>query len=57
MKLREFRKKINKLVKEGHGDKEVYYASDEEGNSYEAVFYAPSVLKLDGVDDEIVVIN
>lgn len=32
MKLKEFQAKINKLVKQGHGDKEVFYSSDEEGN-------------------------
>lgn len=47
MKLKEYRDKLNKLVKQGHGDKDVYYSCDDEGNSYQPVFYSPCVRKLD----------
>lgn len=57
MTLKEFQRMINKLVKEGHGNKEVFYSSDEEGNSFESVCFAPSVQKVDGVVEEVVVIN
>jgi hypothetical protein len=57
MTLKEFQAKINKLVKQGHGDKEVFYSSDEEGNSFDEVFYEPSVQHIDGYDGEVVVIN
>ena len=42
MTLKEFQAKINKLVKQGHGDKEVFYSS---------------VQHIDGYDGEVVVIN
>lgn len=62
MKLKEYKKFIDKLVKEGHGNKEVYYSSDDEGNSYEPVYYAPSVQKAsemlnDESMEDFVVIN
>ena len=42
MNLRQYLKGLKKLVRE-HGDSEVVYASDEEGNSFHKVFYTPSV--------------
>ena len=42
MKLRDYVEHLKKLVR-AHGDSEVVYASDEEGNSFHKVFYAPSV--------------
>lgn len=41
MNLRQYLESLKKLVRE-HGDSEVVYASDEEGNSFHKVFYAPS---------------
>ena len=43
MTLKQYVTLLDKLVKEGHGDKEVVYSSDAEGNNYEYVLYAPSV--------------
>lgn len=51
MTLKEYRKFINQLIKDGHGDKEVYYASDDEGNSFQPITYPPSVIPLAPIDD------
>ena len=45
MVLKEYAKYINDLVKIDP-NAEVVYASDAEGNSYEEVFYKPSLQKL-----------
>jgi len=42
---------INKLVADGHGDKTVVYACDEEGNQYYNSFYAPSMIKVEDIRD------
>jgi hypothetical protein len=46
MTLDDFKKFIDELVTKGHGKKTVVFASDEEGNSYSDVFYAPSVVNV-----------
>lgn len=43
MILKEYIKYLQKLA-EKHGDAEVWYATDEEGNSYDAVVFGPSVV-------------
>jgi len=43
MTLDDYKKHIDRLVKEGHGDKNVIYSCDDEGNSFHPVFYTPSV--------------
>jgi len=42
MKLRDYVEHLRKLVRK-HGDDEVVYASDEEGNAFHKVFYTPSI--------------
>lgn len=51
MTLKEYRKFINELIKDGHGDKEVYYACDDEGNSFQPLTYKPSIIKASLIDD------
>ena len=46
MTLTEYKRYIDKLVKEGHGNKEVIFCMDEEGNSYDDVPFAPSILDI-----------
>jgi len=43
MTLKQYIGLLNKLAKEGHGNKEVVYASDAEGNNFEYVLYAPAI--------------
>ena len=50
MKLKDYKKTIDRLVKEGHGDKDVIFSSDNEGNFYDDVFYSPSVIAIDGLE-------
>lgn len=57
MNLKEYAKIINELVKNGKGNKEVWYSSDNEGNGYEMVHYAPSVQHLDVAGKDVIVIN
>jgi hypothetical protein len=40
--LKEFAKNINELVAK-HGEKEVWYATDDEGNGYSPVYYTPTL--------------
>lgn len=42
MKLKEYIKKLQKLAKEV-GDVELIYGTDEEGNWFESVCFAPSI--------------
>lgn len=46
MTLNEHKKHIDELIKKGHGDRTVVTSSDDEGNSYSDVFYAPSILNV-----------
>jgi hypothetical protein len=50
MTLKEFKKHIDRLVKNGHGNLTVVAASDEEGNSYDDIYLTPSVMKVDDMD-------
>jgi hypothetical protein len=43
MTLKQYVELLNKLVEEGHGNKEIVYSSDAEGNNFEYVLYAPAV--------------
>ncbi len=54
MKLVEYVLMINGLLK-GNGDKEVYYAGDDEGNTFQPVYYSPTIMEVDG--EEVVCIN
>lgn len=51
MTLLEYKKQIDKLVKQGHGNKTVIYAVDEEGNEYKAVYNSPCILPYDDICD------
>lgn len=42
MKLSEYIKNLESILKE-NGDLEVIYASDDEGNSYDKIYFTPSV--------------
>lgn len=54
MKLKEYIAKLEVLLAK-HGDVDVIYASDSEGNSYEKCRYEPSACKFtDGDTDELV---
>ena len=53
MKLKEYIAKLQEL-EAIHGDLELVYSSDDEGNSFSNVYYAPSV---QFVDEEGEVIN
>jgi len=54
MTLREYIKALQELEKQ-HGNKEVWYSSDEEGNNYEPVHYSPTVCRLADVSFGIIV--
>lgn len=41
MKLNEYADIINRLIKEGHGDAEMVYGCDEEGNEFKPVQFHP----------------
>ena len=51
MKLKEYISKLEALL-EKHGDVDIIYASDSEGNSFEKCRYEPSACKFDERDDE-----
>lgn len=54
MKLKEYISKLEVLL-EKHGDVDIIYSSDSEGNSYEKVLYEPSACKFtDGDTEELV---
>ena len=63
MKLKEYVAILNEISKKnGNGELDCYYSSDDEGNNYSKVFYAPSVEKTDDLDinitdKRIVIIN
>ena len=57
MVLAEYVGKLVKLVKAGHGKKEVYYSIDEEGNDFQPVQYEPSVMVNENDGREMVCIN
>lgn len=43
MTLNEYIVHLKAVAKEGHGNKEVVYAADDEGNNFQKIFYTPSV--------------
>ena len=49
MKLKEYIEKLQELYLE-HGDLELVYASDDEGNYYNKVYYDPGILNMCGED-------
>jgi len=49
MKLSEYIKSLSDMLEE-HGDMNCFYASDDEGNSYQKVGYAGSILYTDEPD-------
>ena len=51
MKLKEYIKRLQKLAKEV-GDVELIYGTDEEGNWFNSVCYAPSAKKVNKEDLE-----
>ena len=51
MKVSEMIKNLQKFMEE-HGDLECWYATDDEGNGYQRVYYEPSTYYVD-LDDEI----
>ena len=51
MKLKEYLESLEKLYEE-HGDIEVYYSIDEEGNDYKEVYYSPSFNYMTKDDNE-----
>lgn len=50
MTLTEYIKKLQMLEAKGHGECEVIYARDDEGNGYQPVSYEPSRGYFDGED-------
>lgn len=43
MKLQQYIEKLQELLKE-HGDLELIYSSDDEGNEYRKLYYDPSLV-------------
>ncbi len=37
--VKELHKNLSRLIADGHGDKEIWITSDDEGNSYHALYY------------------
>lgn len=46
MNLKQYIEELQKLYNE-HGDLEIIYAADDEGNGYEKVHYNPSIMFFD----------
>lgn len=53
MKLQQYIEKLQELLKE-HGDLELIYSTDDEGNGYEKVHYNPSVVNYIASDREVI---
>lgn len=53
MKLKEYIDQLKDLESNGHGDLEVIFSSDDEGNYYILVNYSPSLVNC---DEDMVVI-
>ena len=54
MKLKEHAEAINKLLKAGHGELELWFASDNEGNGYHRVVYTPCLGQVESGAGEVV---
>lgn len=50
MKISEMIKNLQAFAFE-HGDVDCYYAVDDEGNGYKAVYYEPSLMYVDEYED------
>lgn len=53
MKLTKYIEKLQELLAE-HGDLELIYSKDDEGNGYEKVHYGPSVVNYIASDREVI---
>ena len=53
MKLTTYIKKLQELLTE-HGDLELIYSSDDEGNNYDKVHYEPSLVNYIASDREVI---
>lgn len=51
MKLKEYIKQLQKLESEGHGDLEIIYAIDDEGNAYHKVYSSPDLVMVDNLEE------
>lgn len=51
MKLKEYIKTLQALEAEGHGDLEVIYAVDDEGNAYHSVYGGPSLVMVEDLNE------
>ena len=45
MTLKQYRKHINSKDFDGYEDKPVVYSSDDEGNNYDRVLFAPALME------------
>lgn len=50
MKISEMIKNLQKFMEE-HGDLDCYYAIDDEGNGYHAIYYKPTLMYSNEYDD------
>lgn len=39
MKVKDLKKEVDKLIKEGYGDHEIFIAKDEEGNGFDYMYF------------------
>lgn len=46
MKLKEYKALIDQLVEEGHRNRILIFARDEEGNEYHDVYYGPTIMNV-----------
>ena len=53
MKLTKYIEKLQELLAE-HGDLELIYSSDDEGNNYNKVHYEPSIVNYISSDREVI---
>ena len=53
MKLTKYIEKLQELLEE-HGDLELIYSSDDEGNNYDKVHYEPSIVNYIVSDREVI---
>ncbi len=53
MKLKEYLDKLQELYNE-HGDLELIYSSDDEGNNYNRVSYLQGIVNFNEIDKEVI---
>ena len=51
LKLKDLYHECRKLMEEGHGEKSLVTASDNEGNSYHGMYFSLTVINHENVDD------